>query len=279
MFGYVTADASRLTREQAARYQSCYCGLCRTLRREYGPAARFFLTYDMTFLILLLSSLYEPDESAGRERCLAHPAKPHDWWESSFTSYAAAMNTALAWYKCLDDWHDDRNLLRRADAALLGSQAEKARNAYPRVCGVIERSLAALGEIERSASPAPDEGANAFGNLMGELFVYYPDDRWADTLRRFGFSLGKFVYFLDAACDLESDRQRGRYNPFAAIAPEKARGEDFAGHLTLLIGDAVREFETLPLLQDLELLRNILYSGVWAKYNFTFRQAPKEANP
>jgi hypothetical protein len=279
MFGYVTADAQLLTPEQAARYKSCYCGLCRALREQYGQAARLSLTYDMTFLVLLLSSLYEPDEQAGRERCLAHPARPHDWWENPFTSYAAAMNTALAWYKCLDDWHDDRNPARRAEAALLQRQADRARAAYPRACGEIARSLEALGRIEQSDGAPADAAANEFGNLMGGLFVYYPDDRWAETLRRFGFSLGKFIYFLDAACDLEADRRRGRYNPLACLGPEHASGAAFQAHLTLLIGDAAGEFEKLPLLQDLGLLRNILYSGVWAKYNYTFRRTPKEAHP
>ena len=51
MFGYVTADAQLLTPEQAARYKSCYCGLCRALREQYGQAARLSLTYDMSLQV------------------------------------------------------------------------------------------------------------------------------------------------------------------------------------------------------------------------------------
>ena len=79
-----------------------------------------------------------------------------------------------------------------------------------------------------------------------------------------GYSLGKFIYILDAYCDCEADRKRGRFNPF---------GEDYdtsesnmRSILTLLIAECTNEFERLPLVQDVDILRNILYSGVWTKF-------------
>ena len=62
MFGYVIANRSSLSDEELARYKGCYCGLCRALRLRHGSASRLTLTYDMTFLVELLSSLYEPEE-------------------------------------------------------------------------------------------------------------------------------------------------------------------------------------------------------------------------
>ena len=102
MFGYIQADRTRLDEEQAARYRAVYCGLCRTLRREYGAISRLALTYDMTFLAMLLASLYEPDEQSGQERCAPHPLRPHEYAQTEFSSYAAAMNVLLAREACLD---------------------------------------------------------------------------------------------------------------------------------------------------------------------------------
>jgi len=271
MFGYLSANTQALTNEQAARYRGCYCGLCRELRECYSQPARLCLTYDMTFLILLLSSLYEPAEQSGSERCLPHPGKPHAWWTSPYTAYAAALNTALAYYNCLDDWQDDRNAARLLESKLLLPALRKAEAAYPRACDAIVRSLQALALAEQDAPDNPDAGANAFGGLMGELFAP-AEDRWAPTLRNFGSSLGKYIFFLDAACDLREDKKRGRYNPLAGICGD---GRTFRRQLTLLIGDAAAEFEKLPLVQDAGLLRNILYSGVWLPYDRAF---PKEAD-
>ena len=51
MFGYVTVDPKVLTPEQRARFQACYCGLCRCLRREYGLKGQLTLSVDMTLLL------------------------------------------------------------------------------------------------------------------------------------------------------------------------------------------------------------------------------------
>lgn len=275
MFGYVIADATHLDPAQLARYRGCYCGLCRALRREYGLFSRLALTYDMTFLTLLLSSLYEPDEQSGHERCLAHPCRAHTYYESAVTRYAAAMNTALAYYNCLDDWNDDRRALRLAEAKLLQAAKQRAHAQYPRQCGAIEACLDRMAALETARSAGPDEAANEFGSLMAELFVYQ-EDRWSGILRSFGFSLGKFIYLLDAACDLDADRKKGRYNPLLGLMDTDP--DSLERQLSLLIGDAAAQFEKLPLVRDAQLLQNILYSGVWTRFQRQFPKPKKEAD-
>lgn len=273
MFGCVTADPSHLSQEQMDRYRGCYCGLCRSLGRCHGQRCRLCLTYDMTFLILLLSSLYEPEERAGEERCVVHPRKRHAYWASDFSDYAASMNVALAWYKCLDDWKDDRNILRWLQAKLFAKGAREAARRYPRQCTAIRQSLERLSALEAEKGPA-DALAAEFGNLMGELFVFYPEDHWSPALREFGRKLGAFVYIQDAVCDLEADARRDRFNP---LLPLHREGSHFKPHLTLLMGDAAAAFEKLPLVQDVDILRNILYFGVWTQYNQKYETHGKEA--
>ena len=96
MFGYVIADLARLDEGQQTRYKSFYCGLCRALYRGYGPVPALALTYDMAFLTLFLSALYEPAEQSGASRCLRHPAQAQSWTQTAFTGYAACwpMRTA-----------------------------------------------------------------------------------------------------------------------------------------------------------------------------------------
>lgn len=262
MFGYVSADPSRLSGEDFRRYRGCYCGLCRALKKNCGGACRLALSYDMTFLILLLSSLYEPEEAQGEERCIVHPMKPHGWWENEVTRYGAYMNAALAYYNCLDDWHDEHRLTSLVQARLLSRAAREAAACYPRPCGVMARQLSRITELEREQAGV-DALAGAFGELMAELFVVR-EDRWAPLLRRFGMALGRFIYVMDAVCDLERDRKRKQFNPLLAL---DAPPEHFRAHLTMLIADAAEAFERLPLVQDEALLRNILYQGVWLKYD------------
>lgn len=64
----------------------------------------------MTFLVLLLDSLYEPHVDAGASRCLVHPMHKQLHRVSKYTEYAADLNVALAYYNCLDDWQDDHSV-------------------------------------------------------------------------------------------------------------------------------------------------------------------------
>ena len=45
--------------------------------------------------------------------------------------------------------------------------------------------------------------------------------------------------------------------------------------LEIPIGNAVRIFEKLPLLQDVHLMRNILYGGVWQQYFTKYQRKGK----
>ena len=264
MFGYVTADQSTLTEELLQRYRNAYCGLCRSIGQRHGQAARLGLTYDMTFLVLLLESLYEPERHAGTGRCIPHPARRRAFTQSAVTEYAADLNVALAYYKCLDDWQDERSLPRLAGAKALEGRLGPIREALPRQCQAIEDSLQALSGLERSHSADLDRCCQCFGALMEELFVWR-EDRWGDTLRLVGNRLGQYIYLMDAVLDKAEDQKKRRYNPVSAFEAQHGALDAFPV-LTMLIGDAADAFERLPLEQDLPLLRNILYSGVWVRY-------------
>lgn len=264
MFGYVLANSASLDKDQVARYRACYCGLCRTIRSRHGQLCRLSLTYDMTFLILLLDSLYEPETENGKNRCMVHPVNRQLWRCSQWTDYAADMNVALAYYNCLDDWQDDRNVPKYAYAQTLRPAYRRIQKQWPEQCALIEQCLAELTELEGAKSADLDGAAHCFGRLMAGLF-HVKDDFWSDTLGRVGDTLGQFIYVMDAAMDEEEDAKKGRYNPISAF--RKQYGDfDVIQALTILMGDCTMAFETLPLEQDLDLLRNILYSGVWTRW-------------
>ena len=63
MFGYVLVNPQTLEEGEKQRFRACYCGLCRALKARYGDAGRLTLSNDMTFLSMLLSALYEPEET------------------------------------------------------------------------------------------------------------------------------------------------------------------------------------------------------------------------
>ncbi len=265
MFGYVTIHPAELGERSRQRYQAYYCGLCHTLMKRYGNLGRMTLSYDMTFLMILLSSLYEPEETVDKSRCLPHPIKEREAIHNELSDYCADMNIALAYHKCRDDWEDDHSLAGRVEAKLLESAYRKVESRYPEKCAAIESCLDSIGELEQANSLEPDAPANLTARMLGEVFVYR-NDYWAVPLRKLGEGLGRFIYLMDAYDDLPADIRRKRYNPLAQYREQPDYESLIKDSLTMVIAECTQAFELLPLVQDVEILRNILYSGVWVRY-------------
>ena len=64
MFGYVLINKPELKIREFEVYQSYYCGLCHCLQKRSGVFGRMTLNYDITFLTMLLSDLYDPETEA-----------------------------------------------------------------------------------------------------------------------------------------------------------------------------------------------------------------------
>lgn len=260
MFGYVVANVDKLTPEEKKQYRACYCGLCKALGNRHGTISRITLTYDMTFLVLFLSALYKTDTTIETGRCIIHPLKTHSYWQNEITDYAADMNVALAYYNFLDDWTDDRKMLSLYEAKLFEQEVKLIAAKYPKKCVAISECLNELSNIEKSGELNPDIPANCFGKLMSEIFVLR-EDEYAENLRTFGRSLGKFIYIMDACLDLKADIKKERYNPLVGSS-----SENFSDILNLLMADCTEKYKLLPINQDKKLIENILYSGVWTRY-------------
>lgn len=271
MFGYVTVNRPEMKVKEFDRYRSFYCGLCHELRAVYGPVGQTTLTYDMTFLVILLTGLYEPETKESECRCLIHPVGKHPVSVNEFSRYGAEMNLLLTYYNSLDKWNDEKKFYGLTAAKVLERKCRAIEQKYPRQAEAVKRSLETLTQIEKGREATIDEAARCTGELLAELFVYQ-EDVWAETLRRVGFYLGKFIYLCDAWEDLEKDLEKGLFNPFARLKDEADFEEQCAAILTSMMAECAREFEKLPIVEEIEILRNILYSGVWMRYDAALQE-------
>ena len=180
--------------------------------------------------------------------------------------YAADMNALLFYYKCEDQRMDDRSLRGMAGEKAFRKALEQVSRRYPSQASAVKQTLQALWEEEKAAVPNPDRLCNLSGEMLGSVFVPKPEDVWSPLLRSMGAGLGRFVYWMDAWDDLEEDLKRKRFNPLAGYREREGFRDFCLETLEMFIADAAEVFELLPLEQDLPLLRNVLYSGVWQKY-------------
>lgn len=265
MFGYIIVNKQEMKFKEFDLYQSYYCGFCQKLKERYGRKGQLTLSYDLTFVILLLTSLYEPETQVDTCKCIAHPFEKHPTRSNEFTEYAADMNLMLSYYKCLDDWQDERKVSKKLMAGALRRKCRRIAEEYPHKAEVIKEMLSKIQECEERKETDIDKAAGYFGEIMSEIFAWR-EDEWAKELRCMGFFLGKFIYLMDAYEDIEKDRKKGNYNPFISWE-ERPDFEERAGNiLTMMMAECSKSFERLPIVDNTEILRNILYSGVWCRY-------------
>lgn len=263
MFGYVIANPEQLSETDRQMYQGVYCGICHSLGMHHGLRGRITLNYDMVFLALLLSSIYQLPFERDQHTCPAHPMKKQNVYINEITRYAADMNVALAMKSAQDNWNDDKNVGGWCTWRLLKKEYRGIYSKYPRQCDTIENCLADLSAIERRGDPNPDVAAEAFGRLLSELFIWQ-EDKLSDRLRALGDALGRVIYMMDAAVDLRADLQRQRYNPLSFLPDADRRGI-----LDAMMHRCAVAYSALELDFFSDILDNIIYSGIWTKFEMS----------
>ena len=267
MFGNIVVNPKLLDEGSKKYYRNCYCGLCIALKEKYKNISRITLNYDMTFLIILLNEVYKEKNIELECRCITHPIKKHTYIKGKFVDYVADMNILLSYYKMIDDWKDDKNVIAASYAKLIKKNFKRINEKYPKKCENIKGSLEKLSKIEKNNILNPDLPAKCSGELFGEIFIPF-EDEYKEKLREFGEALGKFVYILDACIDLKKDIKHKRYNPL--VTSSKLEFDDM---LNLLLSECIQKYKKLNISN--KIIENILYSGIWTKYELYKKKGEK----
>ena len=269
MFGYININQKELSEENKKIYQAYYCGLCQKLKTNCGTKGQMLLSYDLTFLIVLLTGLYELENTETEFTCPLHPTKKRTAYINKATEYAADMNLILAYQNLLDDWKDEKSYTKKAFVKILDKDYTRIVSKYPRQVKALEEFMRKTAEVEKNKETNLDLVAGLTGEMLGEIMCWR-EDQWQEELRTLGFYMGKFIYLMDAYEDYDADQKKNCYNPLVYM--EKENDQEFDTFckllLTSMMSECAKSFERLPILLHADILRNILYSGVWSKYEY-----------
>ena len=217
MFGYVRPSVQDLPEGELDRFRTMYCGLCHTLSRRYGQAARFILNYDFTYLAILLSDRTAGKENAGR--CYTSPIRKRPYLESTAAMELAADESVILAYWQLRDGVEDHawaaGLKYRAGARLMESAYRKAAAFRPAFDQAVRRQLQLLSALEKEKDPSMDKAADTFAVLLSSAAEGVEEPVRRRVLEQILYHLGRWVYLIDAADDLKKDAESGNYNPVA----------------------------------------------------------------
>ena len=223
MFGYVRPQKWELLLREYDQYTGVYCSLCRQLGRRYGPAAKMALNYDCTFFSIVLIAISKQSLRFERKRCTVNPLKKCTYCLSeNEIDASAALTVILSYYKVKDDIKDSPWYKKAAYSCLLPLAAHARRRAavkYPEYDGIAAAAMREQEKAEQCAEAGLDACAEPTAKMLAALFELSSGKEKnapaARVLREFGYYLGRWVYLMDAADDLEKDIASGTFNPFA----------------------------------------------------------------
>ncbi|HHV60225.1 MAG TPA: hypothetical protein GXX49_08080 [Clostridiaceae bacterium] len=276
MFGYIRPEKPELKIREYEVFRAYYCGVCKSIGRNFGQLPRLTLNYDSTFLALLLSSVSQSEPKSCMERCLLHPAnRRRVYRDDKAIDYAADINIILSYHSLKDKWDDDKLLISLPGMAALHLKYKKLKNKYSKLCSAVEENLSKLSTLEKEKCSSIDQAAEPFAALMAEVTGSGPvieDENTVKILKWLGYNLGKWVYMIDAFHDIERDIKSNSYNPLIYqykytenenIADFKNRiKKDMEFTLTYSLNEISKAFELLDVKRNRGLVENIIYMGM-----------------
>ncbi|WP_125153385.1 DUF5685 family protein [Clostridium rectalis] len=286
MFGYVTPCKMELKIKDYEKFKAYYCGLCKSIKINYGNIPRATLNYDMTFLAILLDSLNNHKCCYEKQHCLVHPMrKKVILLENSSLKYAAFCNTTLSYYKLLDNVNDDNSIKSKLFSILLGKYINKSMLNFKVHAEYIEKKLTELYNLENNNHCISlDSISDPFADLTGYIISSYikKDASLKKDLYNLGYNLGKWIYIIDAFDDLEKDLKNKKFNPLNVLFNENNLSynelyEKIYMRINFTLTNCARHcllyLQKLDIKKNKELLYNILQYGLMEKMDKVFKRS------
>ena len=265
MFGYVRICKETLDDENFEKFRAYYCGLCKAIGK-YSHSARLGLSYDMTFLGIVLSAVSEKEENIIPSRCMLHPWKKEKKAEHDMImDYAACMSIILDYRKFDDDCSDGEAIKGFFGKLIFELAMKKAVRKYKEQDKKIMSLLDSLSELENENCQQSDMVADCFAKICEIIFVpdFITDANERRILAWFGYNVGRWIYLIDALDDYEKDIKKGRYNPFSGRGLSRDElAKELEITLTYTLSNIAGAYDLLEINKNDKIIRNIIYCGM-----------------
>ena len=270
MFGYIRIAKPELKVKEYEMYKAIYCSLCKNLGHSYGFLSRLTLSYDFTFLALLNMSLSDECVGVERKRCAFNPLKKCNYCKGTdFLEMPAAAAMIMLYYKIADNIADEKGFKKLGYMILrpfFGSARKKAARRFPMLESIVSEYINTQALLEKDDCRDMDKAADPTAKALGEIFTLCSDDGVQKrVLYRLGYCMGRYIYLLDAACDLKDDIKKGSYNVLKNGSEgdtSKYIKDRVEPQLYFCINEACKSFELLDIKKFKTILGNIIYLGL-----------------
>ncbi len=260
MVGYMKPSKKNFSESDRVLYQSIYCGLCRSLKYEYGLTGIAVLNYELVNTLLLIGAMAQSPYPQMHMSCSITPL----CWRSmsgvdleTFRA-AAAVSVTVAAMELQDDLRDrDKGNRSAVLHSILSPKTHRIPVAYQEELEHLEKQYLLFQSLEsRAASGDPDVTFSMLTDACGVIFAQaaciigvHADCQQLNELYDLMFWWGQWVYLLDAVEDYEADKQKGAFNPlFLPDSPDSVMTllKEIEAHaISVMEGLSFRNYESI----------------------------------
>ena len=176
---------------------------------------------------------------------------------------AAAM--IMLYYKIKDNIADEKGIKKLGFALLLPvfiSAHKKAARNFPEIEKIVSEYIKEQNELENNNCTSLDIAADPTAKALSQIFMLCSADQMQKRiLQRLGYCMGRYIYLLDAASDLEEDIRKNSYNVLKADVDGDVK-EKVKPQLYFCINESAKAFELLDIKKFKTILGNIIYLGL-----------------
>ena len=270
LFGYVTVYKDELLVREFNEYKAVYCGLCKSLGKEYGVLSRAILSYDCTFYALFLLALKGSCPGYERKMCRCNPLKKCTYIKEGEDSLskASALSVCSVYFKIEDNIKDSKGIKRlvyRLVKPIVKRWSKKAKKKFPQIYkAVLEMSLAQT-KAESDPDCHLDMAAEPTANMLKTILSCEGrDESERLVLGNLGYHLGRWIYLMDAADDYEDDVKSGNFNPFKNYKGDNKK-DYFVQVLNQSLAQAYNSWNLVDVTLYGGIIDNILLKGLGEK--------------
>lgn len=273
MFGYLQIQKSELLVREFEAYKSVYCGLCKQMGKDYSFLTRLSLSYDCTFYAMLLMSVSRSCVGFKDGRCKFNPLKKCKFAKCNSDSYskASAFSVISVYHKLKDDIADSKlfkKLLTYIIMPFFSHWRKRAKKRYPKIDKFTEEMMKNQSEVEQDKNCSIDKAAHPTGVMLANIFSIESDNEMHKRVfYEFGYHLGRWIYLVDAADDIEKDRKSRNFNPFLKLSEEKITEEYISAILNQSLARAYDAYNLIDIKDFKGILDNMMLMGFPAVQN------------
>ncbi len=286
MFGYIKPFKPELKILEYEQFKGIYCGLCKQQSKIFGSFSSLTLSYDFTFISLLYLSLSEENSKFSKCKCVANPLNKKNCHIScKELEFSSALAMIMVYYKLQDNIADEKFLKRIPNYFLLPffkSARKKALVNYSKLDEIVSHAMQRQFDLEKNEFTSLDRFADPSATALSLIFEELSDDiTQKKVLNRFGYLIGRYVYFIDALDDLEDDIKSNSFNPFLKKFNHNETSIDeikkyAVSVINLTVGDIPTALELLDTKRYKSILDNIVYLGLHQEIKNILNKQNKE---